>query len=95
MTDKKHERKIEKSQLKKHQANSVVHLESDDKENFASEIQTLDEMTENSIKAMKAANITVENLAKARAKNKLSNSRITSISRELRELIKVLSLYSY
>lgn len=56
---------------------------------------TVDEMTRFSIDAMRQANSAVENLAKARAENKLSNSRVVSVSRELKELIKVMSLYSY
>lgn len=51
--------------------------------------------TSRSLEAMKAARNEVERLVKIRADHKLSNSRANSVAKELKELIKVLSLYNY
>lgn len=51
--------------------------------------------TSRSLDAMKTAHSEVEHLVKIRADHKLSNSRANSVAKELKELIKVLSLYNY
>ncbi len=51
--------------------------------------------TSRSLEAMKTAQSEVERLVKIRADHKLSNSRANSVAKELKELIKVLSLYNY
>ena len=48
-----------------------------------------------SLEAMKNARSEVERLVKVRADHKLSISRANSVANELKELIKVLSLYNY
>lgn len=51
--------------------------------------------TSRSLKAMETARNEVERLVRIRADHKLSNSRANSVAKELKELIKVLSLYNY
>lgn len=51
--------------------------------------------TRQSLEAMKNARSEVERLVKVRADHKLSISRANSVAKELKELIKVLSLYNY
>lgn len=53
----------------------------------------LKSLAEDSILHLMEAQTTVELLSSLRAKSKLSNSRASSVAKEIRELIKVLSLY--
>lgn len=56
-------------------------------------IPSIDDLTRNAISAMKNALYETELLSKERCRQKLSNSRVAGVAKEMKELLKVMSAY--
>lgn len=61
--------------------------------NYENKQLALKESQEKAIESLRNALNNLKKLADTRANNKMSNSRVNGVARELKELIKVMSVY--